>query len=89
MIESELSNKLHISLMSQFYPTYQVSHHEFLGRTLKAGEYKMVVRELEYLGFENGWVQELDSNANYRPDFESKTTLLNSSKFKGQSLKSR
>lgn len=69
-IAKELSNEIHISLMSQFYPTCKVNNHEFLGRTLKAGEYSMVVRELEELGFENGWVQELSSNENYRPDFE-------------------
>jgi len=69
-IATELSNQLHISLMSQYYPTYQVNHHEFLGRTLKSKEYDLVVRELEYLGFENGWVQELSSHENYRPDFE-------------------
>jgi putative pyruvate formate lyase activating enzyme len=70
-ISKELSNDLFISLMSQYYPTYRVNHHEFLGRTLKAREYSTVVKELEELGFENGWVQELSSQMNYRPDFES------------------
>jgi hypothetical protein len=37
---------------------------------LKPPEYSRVVRELEKLGFENGWVQELTSHSNYRPDFE-------------------
>jgi putative pyruvate formate lyase activating enzyme len=69
-IAKELSNDLHVSLMSQYYPTYTVNHHEFLGRTLKAREYSLVVRELEELGFENGWVQELSSNQNYRPNFD-------------------
>jgi putative pyruvate formate lyase activating enzyme len=70
-IAKELSNELHVSLMSQYYPTYQVKKHEFLGRTLKANEYQQVVDELEELGFENGWVQEMSSNENYRPDFNS------------------
>ena len=69
-IASELSNELHISLMAQYYPTYQVKDHEILGRTLKFREYQKVVDELEYLGFENGWVQELSSHESYRPDFE-------------------
>jgi putative pyruvate formate lyase activating enzyme len=68
-IAKELSNEIHISLMSQYYPTFNVNNHEFLGRTLKAGEYSRVVRELEELGFENGWVQDLSSQDNYRPDF--------------------
>lgn len=71
-IATELSNELHISLMSQYYPTFKAEGHEFLGRTLKPKEYNMVVRELEYLGFENGWVQELSSHQSYRPDFEEK-----------------
>jgi putative pyruvate formate lyase activating enzyme len=71
-IARELSNDLHISLMSQYYPTYQVNNHEFLGRTLKSREYSRVVNELKELGFENGWVQELSSQLNYRPDFEKK-----------------
>ena len=69
-IAKELSNDLHISLMSQYYPTFKVNHHEFLGRTLEAREYARVVKELEKLGFENGWVQEPSSHQNYRPDFE-------------------
>jgi putative pyruvate formate lyase activating enzyme len=68
-IATELSADLHISLMAQYYPTYQVNNHEFLGRTLKATEYSRVVNEMEKLGFENGWVQELSSQSNYRPDF--------------------
>jgi len=70
-IAAELSNELHISLMAQYYPTYQVNQHEFLGRTLTSREYDKVVSELEYLGFENGWVQELSSHESYRPDFDS------------------
>lgn len=70
MIADELSNNLHISLMSQYYPTYKVNHHEFLGRTLKSSEYKRVVEAMEMLGFENGWVQDLSSQENYRPDFD-------------------
>jgi putative pyruvate formate lyase activating enzyme len=71
-IARDLSGDLHISLMAQYYPTYKVNNHVFLGRTLKAGEYSRVVNELEELGFENGWVQEMSSNQDYRPDFESK-----------------
>lgn len=69
-IARELSNELHISLMSQYYPTHQVTRHEFLGRTLKEEEYRNVTDAMEELGFENGWVQEMSSHENYRPDFE-------------------
>lgn len=69
-IAKELSNDLHISLMSQYYPTCQVTSHEYLGRTLRENEYYRVVDALAELGFENGWVQELSSHRSYRPDFE-------------------
>jgi len=68
-IAEELSPGVHISLMSQYHPTAAVIHHPVLNRTLYRTEYEDVVKEMEILGFRNGWVQELDSNLNYRPDF--------------------
>ena len=55
--------------MSQYHPTAQVMNHQILNRLLYKSEYDSVVEEMERLGFRNGWVQELDSNVNYRPDF--------------------
>jgi putative pyruvate formate lyase activating enzyme len=70
-LAKEVSNDLHISLMSQYYPAHKAMHHESLGRTLKMKEYYSVVDQLEELGFEKGWVQHLSSSDTYRPDFES------------------
>jgi putative pyruvate formate lyase activating enzyme len=75
-IAGELSIELHISLMSQYYPTHKVSGHENLGRTLKPSEYQRVTDALELLGFENGWVQELSSHESYRPDFNSEKPFI-------------
>lgn len=69
-IAQELSPDLHISLMSQYHPTPAVSQYPSLGRCLYREEYEEVVNEFERLGFYRGWVQELDSPASYRPDFE-------------------
>ena len=68
-ISETISPEIHISLMSQYYPTYKVKKHKNLGRTLKTSEYNKVVDELEKLGFINGWVQDMNSFENYRPDF--------------------
>jgi len=68
-IAEELSPSVHISLMSQYHPTPLVAGHSRLDRTLRAEEYEEVVEEFERLGFYRGWVQELDSPAHYRPDF--------------------
>lgn len=69
-IAEEISPRLHISLMSQYYPTAHVMGHKFLGRELYREEYMEVVGEMEKLGLDYGWVQGLDSKGHYRPDFE-------------------
>jgi putative pyruvate formate lyase activating enzyme len=71
-IADEISTGISISLMSQYHPTKDVSTHSVLRRTLYRYEYDSVVQEMERLGFRNGWVQDMDSYANYRPDFSKK-----------------
>ncbi len=68
-IAEYLSTSLHISLMSQYYPTSEVNHHPELSRTLAEKEYSMVVKAMEDLGFYKGWIQDFKSAATYRPDF--------------------
>jgi len=68
-IAEELSPGVHLSLMSQYHPTSQVINHPVLNRSLYKAEYDDVVKEMESLGFRNGWIQDMDSNVNYRPDF--------------------
>lgn len=68
-IATELSPAVHVSLMSQYHPIPAVAEHPRLGRMLNREEYEEVLDEFERLGFHRGWVQELDSPMNYRPDF--------------------
>lgn len=68
-IADELSPSVHVSLMSQYHPTPWVADHPHLGRTLHPSEYDEVREEFERLGFYRGWVQEMESASNYRPDF--------------------
>jgi putative pyruvate formate lyase activating enzyme len=68
-IAEEISTGVNISLMSQYHPTPWVTGHEDLGRTLYRSEYQEVVEEMENLGFRNGWIQDMGSHQNYRPDF--------------------
>ena len=68
-IAKELSPSVHLSLMSQYYPAPGVAGHPWLGRTITRGEYDEVFDELVRLGFQRGWVQELESQETYRPDF--------------------
>jgi len=69
-IADELSPGIHLSLMSQYHPTYLVRNYPELNRPLYKSEYEAVVEEMEKLGFRNGWVQDMDSYQNYRPDFK-------------------
>lgn len=68
-IAEELSPGVNLSLMSQYYPTSEVKNHNLLGRSLYIEEYEDVVDEMERLGFRNGWVQDMNSNHTYKPDF--------------------
>jgi len=69
MIAEELSPGVHLSLMSQYHPTFEVRNHPVIGRALYTDEYRSVVDEMERLGFRNGWLQDPESNENYLPDF--------------------
>jgi putative pyruvate formate lyase activating enzyme len=68
-IAYELSPQVHISLMSQYYPTHHVASDPVLGRTLKPTEYNKVVATMKSLGMHHGYVQHLSSYESYRPDF--------------------
>ncbi|MBU1014639.1 MAG: radical SAM protein [Bacteroidetes bacterium] len=69
-IAEDLSPNINISLMSQYYPTARVCNEFDFGRTLKTKEYNDVVDYFYELGLHKGWVQSLDSQDNYRPDFD-------------------
>lgn len=69
-IAEELSPSVHVSLMAQYYPTPAVADHPQLGWCLNQEEYDEVLEEFYKLGFYQGWVQELESQQCYRPDFE-------------------
>ncbi len=68
-IAEELSPGMHLSLMSQYHPVPFVRNHTILNRTLFKAEYEAVVETMKNLGFRNGWIQDMDSFRNYRPDF--------------------
>jgi len=68
-IADDLSTGVHLSLMSQYHPTPFVKDHLTLRRSLYKEEYEMIAEAMENLGFRNGWVQDIDSYKNYRPDF--------------------
>jgi putative pyruvate formate lyase activating enzyme len=68
-IAEEISPNLHISLMSQYYPTASVPNHPVLNRSLTYDEYNTVLEVFHELGFYRGWLQDLESHSVFRPDF--------------------
>ena len=60
---------LHLSLMAQYYPPKEGLPPP-LDRTITEEEYRTVVDHAESLGLTSGWIQEMNAQANYRPDFD-------------------
>ena len=69
-VAEELSPKVHMSVMSQYYPTYKSDRDILINRTLRESEYEKVLGLMDKYGLENGWTQELESQQTYRPAFE-------------------
>ncbi|RKY36524.1 MAG: radical SAM protein, partial [Candidatus Omnitrophota bacterium] len=71
-LKYNISLDVGLSLMSQYAPCYQAGRFAELNRTITVAEYNEVVNFAEFLGFENCWVQAIESNAVYFPDFAGK-----------------
>lgn len=67
---AELSKDIWLSLMSQYSPQYQAAQFPEIGRPLQAVEYKELVDYAEELGLHNIYIQELESQGVYLPDFK-------------------
>lgn len=67
---AELDPKIHISLMSQYYPVNRAEKNILLNRTIRHSEFDKVTGLLDKYGLENGWIQEMESHDFYRPYFD-------------------
>ncbi len=67
-----LNPKISLSLMAQYYPVYKAFEMPPLDREIQQNEYQRVVHYLDFLGFEKGWVQKLESKDDFKPDFYQK-----------------
>jgi len=65
----EVSPRVTVSLMSQYFPAHRAPRLPLLSRTITSEEYNEVVELVEELGIENGWLQGMDASGNYLPDF--------------------
>ena len=77
-ISEELSPRVTVSLMAQYYPTNVAgtnARYTLLSRRITESEWLRAVALLDEFGFENGWMQEYDGAAfYYRPNFDDSST---------------
>lgn len=68
-IAEELSPNIHISLMSQYYPTNKAYKDILIDRPIRASEYDKALSQMEKYGFHKGWFQSIESRDYYKPNF--------------------
>jgi putative pyruvate formate lyase activating enzyme len=71
-IRDELSPRVCVSLMAQYFPTNKVGldRYPLISRKIRWTEWLSAIEQMESLGMEEGWMQDFDSAAEYyRPDF--------------------
>jgi putative pyruvate formate lyase activating enzyme len=65
-----LSQSIHVSIMSQYSPQYKAGNYREINRTLTVDEYDEIISYAHGLGLENAFIQELESQSHYLPDFD-------------------
>ena len=66
----KVSPKVTVSIMSQYYPSHLAFQIPQLRRKISVVEYLAVLKLVDELGLENGWIQEMDAAENYLPHFD-------------------
>ncbi len=68
-----ISPKIHLSLMTQYNPSFRARDFPEINRTLTKEEYNEVLAAVRGLGFDNGWIQEFGESVKcFTPDFNKK-----------------
>lgn len=58
-IKDTFDNKVYVSVMTQYFPTYKAKNDDKLNRKISTKEYKKVENYMYLLGTENGYMQDL------------------------------
>jgi len=56
-LASEISDKIYVSLMSQYFPAYKATDDKIINRRLKTGEFQQAVEAFHKAGLKNGYIQ--------------------------------
>jgi len=66
----EVSRSVAVSIMSQYMPMHRARQIPGLSRKITVAEREEVLRLVDELGIDNGWLQEMGAAEEYLPDFE-------------------
>ncbi len=69
-IADYLPQNVTISLMAQYYPTNRAKNFQMINRNITQAELDEAFEYMSRLGFSKGYVQTLEAQSYYRPDFE-------------------
>jgi putative pyruvate formate lyase activating enzyme len=78
-----------ISLMSQYFPLHKAGAYSMINRKIREDEYERLIRLLVDEGFENVFIQELESAPLYVPDFEKVKPFQQRAEGRGQRAEGR
>lgn len=69
-IKENMPQKIYVSIMAQYFPTYRANEFDLLNRKLHFEELQQIKSFLKKLGLENGYIQDLEDNElKYVPKF--------------------
>jgi len=71
LIRTIFPGSIRVSLMSQYAPRFRAYNHPRINRPLNQEEYQKIKKVMEELEFEEYWIQELESQEMFFPDFNS------------------
>jgi putative pyruvate formate lyase activating enzyme len=71
LIRAAFPGSIRVSLMSQYAPRFRAHDHSLINRPLNQEEYQEIKKVMERLEFEEYWIQELESQEVFFPDFKS------------------
>lgn len=71
-IAEELGTNTYLSIMSQYHPLHMANRYPLMNRRLKRKEYYSLIEFLIEKGFENVYIQEMESAGLLIPDFDKK-----------------
>ncbi len=83
---ADLSTNTFVSIMSQYSPQYKARDYPRINRTLTEAEYDQVLNCAIDLGLKNAFIQELESQTHYLPDFAQESPFNSTASVSGSSV---